>query len=80
MQNNAKTSITAIAGERLDPGDILTPAELATRLKVGKTWIFEKTRRRAMVRDSDPLPVIRMGKYLRFNWPEVCEWLGRQRH
>ena len=80
MQHTTKASVAmALTGDRLDPGDILTPAELAARLKVGRSWIFERTRRRAKLRDSDPLPVIRAGKYLRFYWPEVCQWLGRQR-
>jgi excisionase family DNA binding protein len=55
----------------LDPNDLLTPDELAARLKVHKSWVFEKTRRRC----SDPLPCIRVGRYLRFNWPDVVEWL-----
>ena len=63
----------------IDPSDILTPAELAARLKVGKSWIYEMTRRRAQTRKADPLPAIRLGKYRRFYWPEVCEWLQRRK-
>jgi hypothetical protein len=55
--------------------DLLTPAELAERLKVPKSWVFEQTRRRATVRNSRPLPCFRLGKYLRFSWPQVCEWM-----
>lgn len=57
---------------------LLTPAELAGRLAVSESWIREKTRERARVRDEDPLPVIRLGKYVRFSWPAVQEWLARQ--
>jgi hypothetical protein len=64
--------------ETLDPADILTPAELAKRLKVPQSWVFEKTRHRATVRDAEPLPCIRMGRYLRFHWPAVSAWLLRQ--
>jgi hypothetical protein len=60
---------------RLEPADILTPAELALRLKVSKSWVFEQTRQRAKVRNEKPLPYIRLGKYLRFSWVQVCEWL-----
>jgi hypothetical protein len=60
---------------RLDPGDILTPAELAARLKVSRSWVFEQTRLRAKVRNNVPLPCIRLGKYLRFSWVAVCEWM-----
>jgi hypothetical protein len=59
------------------PG-LLTPAELAARLRVNESWIREKTRERARVRDSDPLPVVRLGKYVRFSWPAVEAWLARQ--
>ena len=57
----------------LDPSNLLTPDELAARLKVRKSWVFEKTRRRA----QDPLPCIRVGRYLRFNWPDVESWLQK---
>lgn len=56
----------------------LTPQELAERLKVKESWIFEQTRRRASVRNSNPLPHHKMGKYLRFSWSEVVDWLNKQ--
>ena len=60
----------------LDPADLLTPEELAQRLKVQKSWVFEQTRNRAKVRNERPLPCIRLGKYLRFSWPQVCQWMA----
>jgi excisionase family DNA binding protein len=57
---------------------LLTPQQLAERLAVPATWIREKCRERARVRDEDPLPFLRLGKYVRFNWSEVEAWLGRQ--
>jgi hypothetical protein len=62
----------------MDPTDILTPQELADRLKVDKSWIFEQTRKRAKTRNKNPLPVLRMGKYVRFSWRAVSEWLLSQ--
>ena len=62
-------------GESLKPADILTPEELAGRLKVSRSWVFEQTRQRAKVRNKKPLPCIRLGKYLRFSWTAVSEWL-----
>jgi len=59
------------------PEDLLTPDELALRLKVSTSWVFEQTRRRAKIRNKAPLPCIRLGKYLRFSWPQVCEWMGQ---
>jgi hypothetical protein len=61
----------------LDAQHILTPEDLAKRLKVDVSWVYESTRKRASVRKTDPLPSIRMGKYLRFYWPEIEKWLER---
>lgn len=55
--------------------DLLTPEELAQRLKLPKSWVFEQTRHRAKVRNKTPLPCLRLGKYLRFSWVQVCEWM-----
>jgi len=63
----------------LDYNDLLTPGELAARLKVATSWVYEQTRRRGRVRNADPLPHRKMGRYLRFAWPEVMEWLDRQK-
>ena len=57
----------------IDPSQILTLSEVAERLKVSNRWVYEKTRRRS----QDPLPVIRIGRYLRFNWIDVSAWLMR---
>jgi hypothetical protein len=57
------------------PENLLTPEELAQRLKVATSWVFEQTRQRAKVRKKKPLPCIRLGKYLRFDWPAVCDWM-----
>jgi predicted DNA-binding transcriptional regulator AlpA len=54
--------------------DILTPEQLAERLQVSVNWVYEKSRSRG-AHNSTPLPVLRCGRYLRFYWPDVCEWL-----
>jgi hypothetical protein len=50
----------------LKPEDILTPEELAARLKVRKTWVYEQTRSRNQNPPSTPqhgtLSSIRLGK------------------
>ena len=51
--------------------DILTPEQLARRLKVGVSWIYEKSRASGK-HNGKPLPVLRCGRYLRFYWPAVC--------
>lgn len=45
--------------------------ELATKLNVPKSWIYSQTRRKG----EGTIPVLRIGKYLRFNYQEVMEWL-----
>jgi hypothetical protein len=62
--------------------ELLTPQQLSDRLQVKPSWVYEQTRSRSGVRDSDPLPHIKMGLYLRFDWRDVCAWLVRrkQRH
>jgi excisionase family DNA binding protein len=58
----------------IDPSSILTLSEVAERLKVSERWIYEKTRRRS----QNPLPCIRIGRYLRFDWVSVSAWLRQQ--
>jgi hypothetical protein len=58
----------------LTPEDVLTPEELANRLKVGVNWVYEKCRRGGK-HGGAPLPVLRCGRYLRFSWPDVVEWM-----
>ncbi len=60
------------------PSALLTSAELAARLAVPESWVREKTRARARMRDKDPLPTKALGKYRRFSWAEVETWLARQ--
>jgi hypothetical protein len=54
--------------------DILTVEQVAHKLQVDPAFIFEKTRSRC----STPIPAIRIGRYLRFNWPSIVAWLGEQ--
>jgi hypothetical protein len=77
MSSAPKFVTVAPQPNRLEPSDLLTPEELAARLKVPKSWVFEQTRERAKIRNSMPLPCIRLGKYLRFSWVQVCEWMAQ---
>ncbi len=54
--------------------EILTPEELAQRLKVSVGWIKEKTRSR----NRNPIPHIPMGRFVRFEWNAVVVWLEKQ--
>ena len=59
--------------------EILTPAQIAERLQVKPTWVYEQTRERAGIRNADPFPYIKLGRYLRFDWDDVLAWLERQK-
>jgi hypothetical protein len=56
------------------PSDILTPAELASRLKVKPGWVYEQMRPWR----KNPLPTLRAGRFLRFSWAAVCVWMQGQ--
>ena len=58
-----------------DHNELLTPDELADRLKVPPSWVYEKTR----TRSRDRLPAIKLGRYLRFYWPDVVNWVEQHR-
>jgi predicted DNA-binding transcriptional regulator AlpA len=58
--------------------EILTPQQVAERLQVPVSWVYEKTTTRASVRDADPLPYRKIGRYLRFVWSDVLAWFERQ--
>jgi Helix-turn-helix domain len=55
----------------LSPQDILTPEEVAARLKVPDSWVYEKTRARC----RNPIPCMHLGRYIRFDWNAVIIWL-----
>jgi excisionase family DNA binding protein len=55
----------------VSPSDILTTEELAQRLKVPLSYIYEKQR----PKHKNPIPTMKIGRYLRFDWAEVSAWL-----
>jgi predicted DNA-binding transcriptional regulator AlpA len=61
----------SVVSPALFPSDIITPAELAARLKVKPGWVYEQMRPNR----ANPLPAMRAGRLLRFSWAAVCEWL-----
>ena len=56
--------------------DLIPCKELAMRLTIPESWVREHTR----TRSTDPIPHIRLGKYVRFLWgsPELEQWLKRR--
>jgi hypothetical protein len=51
--------------------EILTPEEVAKRLKVKVSWVYEKRRPRT----KNPIPCLPLGRYIRFDWNAVLRWL-----
>jgi hypothetical protein len=61
--------------EPINPENLLNVGELAARLKVRPSWVYESCRTRGRRGKRPPLPVLRAGKYLLFDWTAVCSWL-----
>jgi hypothetical protein len=57
--------------------EIIGCDELAVRLAVPVTWVRDQVRSRAV----DPIPCLRFGRYVRFQWnsAELLQWLARRR-
>jgi excisionase family DNA binding protein len=47
-------------------GQLLTPEELAAKLSVPRSWVYENSR-------QNKIPVHRIGRYIRFNLKEVLD-------
>ena len=54
----------------MSTGELITVQELANRLKVPVSWVYQRTRL-----GQEAIPHVKMGKYVRFNWDEVVEFL-----
>lgn len=57
--------------------EVIDAAQLAERWCVKETWIREQTRNRA----ADPIPCVRLGKYVRFEVgsPDLTAWWAKRR-
>ncbi|HBR15005.1 MAG TPA: hypothetical protein DD723_05625 [Candidatus Omnitrophica bacterium] len=50
--------------------ELITVQDLAKRLNVPVSWIYQRTRR-----GQHSIPHIKLGKYVRFNWLQVIQFL-----
>ena len=57
--------------------EVIDSQELAKRWGIPTSWVREQTRSRA----TDPLPHVRLGRYVRFEWgsPALIKWWDRRR-
>ena len=63
-------TVNRYQAETIELGELLTVAELSLVLKVKKSWIYTHL---------EVIPHVRLGRYVRFEWQAVSEFLGRQR-
>ena len=56
-----------------DEENLLTPAELATMLRVPVSWVYAQTRGRSKA----GLPFVKMGRYVRFDRSAVRNFIAR---
>jgi excisionase family DNA binding protein len=62
--------------EELD--GLLTVDDVATLLRVSKSWVYEHTRSRGVPR-AEQLPHIKIGKYVRFEAHALRKFLNTKR-
>jgi predicted DNA-binding transcriptional regulator AlpA len=62
------------AGKSGAPFVVLTVEQVADRFQIPKSSVYEMTRFRSRSNGRPPLPVRRVGKYLRFIGAEVDGW------
>jgi|GEM_PF-729403 len=55
--------------------ELLTIDEIASKLKVKKSFLYAPARRKV----PDPVPVVRVGKYLRYRLKDVMAWIERHK-
>jgi excisionase family DNA binding protein len=68
------SSDSAIARDDV-PQELLTVEEAAQFLKVPVSWVYEHVRSAA----EDRLPVLKLGKYLRFDMRDLSEYIDAKR-
>jgi len=69
MPNKEMLTVQEVTGKEL-----LTIDEMAAWLKVKPSWLYFRT----MQTDSNAIPRVKIGKYLRFNPGAVMEWIEKQ--
>jgi predicted DNA-binding transcriptional regulator AlpA len=67
----AKKNSPVVIPQAVDP--ILTAAQVGERLQISPGCVYELTRRRC----KNPLPYVKVGKYLRFRLSHIESWLDR---
>lgn len=53
--------------------ELSTPTEMAEMLRVPVSWLYARTRQKG----TNKIPMIRIGKYMRFEKDKVLEWIQK---
>lgn len=61
-------------GAMKDADEFLTIEEISTRLKLKPSFFYAPVRRKG----PDPIPCLRIGKYIRYRLPDVMAWIEKQ--
>jgi len=74
ITNNSLPKVTVSNHGRFE---VIRSAELAKRWCVPESWVRDQVRTRA----QDPIPHVRLGKYIRFEWgsSQLEDWWARHR-
>jgi excisionase family DNA binding protein len=54
--------------------NLLSVDELSEKLRVPRSWVYSRSRQTG----PGSIPRIKVGKYVRFEWEKVMEWIKRQ--
>jgi excisionase family DNA binding protein len=69
------TTIPVVSARSSEPEPILTLEQVAERLQMKPSTVRELIRKR----NRNPLPALKAGKFLRFKWSMVEQWLDDSR-
>jgi hypothetical protein len=77
MSERSQNQSIAAETSRRPVFEVIDSRELASRLKVPASWVRHQTASDC----EDPLPCLRLGKYVRFEWDSAAlnQWLERRR-
>ncbi|MBI2817811.1 MAG: hypothetical protein HYX72_12810 [Acidobacteria bacterium] len=72
-QSNGSIVPVPLAGQP----ELIDSPELARRWSVPESWVRDCVRNRS----GDPIPCVRLGRYVRFEWgsPDLEAWFGRRK-
>lgn len=73
--NDLKTGKATPSPVATGSGTLLDYATLADRLGTSEGWVRRNARR---TYTKDPIPTVRLGKFVRFDWEKVQTWMKRR--